>query len=772
MPAGYGPGMAAERKMILLDDAAWSAAPSARAHAPAAETAAGPRYEDETRFRRLHFALDAAVCVVVLMTAALTAAAGAPLYLALALVAFAAFAIGASILTRRAERLAAAGRRQAYEAARREAELLSDRMWELRESEERFRGLVDALGDIVVHRDRDGRIVSANGVLSRLLARTPEDIAGRTLAELGIEIGVVPDAAFADGECLSSTDVAIRSAEGTRWFSWIELSVRDEATGAISHSAIARDITDRKRAELALVRARERAENASKAKSRFLATVSHEIRTPMNGIIGMARLLGGTQLTPEQKTYVGAVSTSAGALLALIEDLLDFSKIEAGKFELEPQEISLRELIEHAVELMSARAFSRNIGLGCHIAPDVPEKAMLDPGRLRQVLLNLIGNAIKFTEVGGVLLDVGVRGGSDGRALVITVTDTGPGLGEADVERIFREFEQADVGRTRRHGGAGLGLAISKRIVEAMGGSIGVESTPGKGATFSATIPLAAPGGTGIISTEALRGMRVLLLSHNAMEAEAISRTIRANGGSVQAAATVEEAGRLARRSRARYGAVLIDAGLETAEASVLNGLRAEGVNVPVAVTLIAPGDRGKLQRLRGAGYSHFVPRPVRGETLLKILIAGRTEIGTPAAGGDDQRPADAARGAQLSVLVAEDNEINAVLARAALAKAGHAVDVVGNGKAAVDALTAPSHRYDVVLMDLHMPVMDGLEAISQIRRHEAERGLPPVPVLVLSADGQEVTRQSVLTHGANGFLSKPLDPAALVVAVEEQAAA
>src|SRR5690606_13871511 len=195
-------------------------------------------------------------------------------------------------------------------------------------------------------------------------------------------------------ECLSSTDVSVRTSEGARWYSWTELSVRDEATGAISHRAIARNITDRKRAEIAIVRARERAENASKAKSRFLATVSHEIRTPMNGIIGMARLLAGTKLTPEQKTYLGAISTSGGALLALIEDLLDFSKIEAGKFEMEPQEISPRELVEHTVELLAARAFSRNIGLGCHIAPDVPERAMRDPGRLRQALLNLIGKPI------------------------------------------------------------------------------------------------------------------------------------------------------------------------------------------------------------------------------------------------------------------------------------------------------------------------------------------------------------------------------------------
>jgi len=767
--------MVAGRKLLWPDETARVSAASRQLGAAAAQARPAPRsvpfHENERYFRRLHFALDAAMSVVVLLAASLAAAAGAPLWVALALVGFGAAAAGASILVRRAERVAADRRLAAFETARQETERLSDRMWELRESEERFRGLVDALGDIVVHRDRDGCIVSANAVLARLLGREPGALVGRTLAELGIEIGLVPDAAFADSECLSSADVAVRTAAGTRWFSWIELSVRDEETGAISHNAIAREITDRKRAELALVRARERAENASRAKSRFLATVSHEIRTPMNGIIGMARLLAATDLTPEQHTYVGAVSTSAGALLALIEDLLDFSKIEAGKFELEPQEVSPRELIEHAVELMSARAFSRNIGLGCHIAPQVPERAMMDPGRLRQVLLNLIGNAIKFTEVGGILVDVGVADDEAGRRLVIAVTDTGPGLAKADRERIFREFEQAEGGSTRRHGGAGLGLAISRRIVEAMKGTISVESEPGRGSTFTVGIPLDC-GAVSTMPAAALAGANVLILSRNVMEAEAIARTVRANGGQAVRAATVEEAGHRAGRTGLRFDAVVVDAALEDAGCAVLNGLRTAGIDPSTAITLIAPGDRGKLQKLKNAGYSNFLPRPARGATLLKIMIAGGAGLDPAAPPAGPRRQTALPAAARLNILIAEDNEINAVLARAALAKAGHDVEIVGNGRAAVDALTAPSRRYDVVLMDLHMPLMDGLEAISRIRRHEAERGLPPVPLLVLSADGQEDTRQSVLAHGANGFLSKPLDPSALVVAVEEQAAA
>ncbi len=760
--------MTAERMMLAADETARLGAP--QAHVRAAEPEVLKlRYEDETRFRRLHFALDATISVVLLLSAAFGAAAGVSPYIVMPLALTGAMAIFASIIVRRRERLAAGRRKEAFLEATHQAELLSDRMWELRENEERFRSLIDALGDIVVHRDREGRIVSANGVLAKLLDRSPDEIVGRTLAELGIDIGIVPDAAFAEGECLSSTDVAIRTRNGTRWYSWIEQSVRDDATGAISHSAIARDITGRKRAERALVGARERAENASKAKTRFLATVSLEIRTPMNGIIGMAKLLAGTELTAEQRTYVGAVSTSAGALLALIEDLLDFSKIEAGKFELEPQETSLRELIEHTIELMSARAYSRNIGLGCHIAPEVPEKAVLDPGRLRQVLLNLIGNAIKFTEVGGVLVEVGLTRDRGGPQLTIAVHDTGPGLEKADIERIFREFEQAERGRTRRHGGAGLGLAISRRIVETMKGSITVDSQPGKGSTFTVAIPLSTTAPA--VSTSLLQGMNVLVLSLNAMEAEAIARTIRATGGTADVAATAEEAASLAGDSG--FDAIIVDAALETAGGSLLKSLRSGGVNGGTAIIMLAPSERSRLPKLRAAGYANFLPRPTRGETLLKILIANKNGLGRePARSGHLGLQARRSSEAPLSVLIAEDNDINAVLARAALSRAGHVVEGVGNGKAAVDVLTAPARRYDVVLMDLHMPVMDGLEAIAQIRRHELERGLPPIPVLVLSADGQESTRQSVLTHGANGFLPKPLDPESLVAAVEEQAAA
>ena len=348
------------------------------------------------------------------------------------------------------------------------------------------------------------------------------------------------------------------------------------------------------------------------------------------------------------------------------------------------------------------------------------------------------------------------------------MSDTGPGIPADDLDRIFEEFEQADGTSTRKHGGAGLGLAISKRIVTSMGGTIGVASELGVGSKFHFEIPAtgAKHADAGVV---ALAGRHVVIFSKNAVEAEAIARTVIANGGSADIVATVAQASVHA----GGCDTLLVDATLEASEGRLLKRLRPAGFERVEAITLIAPTDRGMLGEYRASGYAAFLARPVRGETLLRTLL-GRTRPAA-AAGNAPAKPA-VQRGhapAGLSILLAEDNDINAMLARATLIKAGHRVDVVGNGKAAADAVTLSGNaRYDVVLMDLHMPVMDGLDAIAVIRRHEEDRGAAPVPIMVLSADSQEKTRHHVLAHGASGFVTKPLDPDALVRAVEEHAAA
>ncbi|MBZ9735143.1 response regulator [Mesorhizobium sp. CA18] len=695
---------------------------------------------------------------------------GAPLIITAGLAAIAFAGLAMHLRSRRDERRTAALLDETAARSRAEIETLADRMWEMQESEERFRGLIDALGDLVVHRDRDGHIVYANSVFASLVELDARDLAGKTLSELGIDVGIVPDAAFSDHECLSSTDVAIRTPNGPRWFSWIELSVRDKDTGAVSHRAIARDITARKRAESSLITARERAEYASQAKSRFLATVSHEIRTPMNGIMGMAKLLADTDLSPEQRTYVGAVSTSASALLALIEDLLDYSKIEAGRFEPEPQPTSLREIADNIIELLAAKAFAKNIGLGCHVEPDVPQMITADPGRVRQVLLNLIGNAVKFTDTGGVLLSVARARSETTDRICFTIADTGPGLREEDMERIFEEFEQSDGTSTRVHGGAGLGLAISKRLATAMGGSISVSSRLGEGSEFVLELPAVAATEPPPHRHNILADRRAVIVSKNAIEADAIARAIKAHGGIVEVAATPSQAAPFA----AGCNVLLIDAALENSDGRLLKRLRDSGFADCEAITLIAPTDRGMLGEFRASGYATFLARPVRGETLLRVLLTSHGSALAKPLPKPRGAPSVRKRDQGLSVLIAEDNDINAMLARATLLKAGHRVKIVGNGKAAVDAVTDAGlkFRFDVVLMDLHMPVMDGLDAIAAIRRHEESLAMPPIPIMVLSADSQEKTRHAVLAHGASGFVTKPLDPDALVQAVEGQVAA
>lgn len=708
--------------------------------------------------------LMAASGISALMAAGIAWLTGAPVVLVATLVAIGLAATFYAIYAERSDRRAIEQALQNASGGEGDYEALADRMWELQESEERFLGLIDALGDLVLHRDRDGRITYANTAFAAILGMEARSLPGLTLGELGIRVEMAADSDFLDGACLTSTDVAIQTPDGTRWFSWVEHSARDTANGQVTHRAIARDITARKNAESALIDARERAEAASQAKSRFLATVSHEIRTPMNGINGMAKLLADTGLSPEQKTYVDAVSTSADALMALIDDLLDFSKIEAGRIEIDPRPADIRELVESVVELMAAKAHSKGIGIGCHVDPRVPEAILTDAGKLRQVLLNLAGNAVKFTAKGGVAIHAAMRSGNKGPMLVFRVIDSGPGLAPEDMERIFKEFEQADGTTTRQHGGAGLGLAISRRIAEALKGGIEVDSTPGSGSMFTLSLPCDAVAAT---MPASLSGRRFLIIQDIGPEARALSANLQAQGGEVILAGSVAEAMDLS--DKGRFEAILVDSSQN--RPGLIGELAGTGITTANAIILITPADRGNLEQFRSAGYANFLARPVRGRTLLRI--AAKTGSTRAAAGRQDTAIGATFAGAKrsLSVLVAEDNPVNATLARAALTRAGHAVTVATDGGMAVELALSGRH-WDIVLMDLHMPVMDGLDAIARIRSHEEAHGQSPVPVIVLTADSQEETRAGALAHGANGFLTKPLDPAMLVAAVSDQAAA
>jgi PAS domain S-box-containing protein len=641
-------------------------------------------------------------------------------------------------------------------------EALADRNWELKEAEERARSLFESQGDLIVLRDADGRITFVNDAYCELAQQPRATLIGSRFVLEILEQGNT--AIEPNGTRIH--DQKIATAIGPRWIAWREGLIRTDAGHPAEWQFVGRDVTDRAETESALAEARDHADAANRAKSRFLAMASHEIRTPLNGIIGMSGLLLDTPLTPEQTTYVRAVKSSGDALLSLIEEMLDYSKIEAGKIDLEHRSFALAALIEDITELLAPRAEAKAIEIAAYVDERLPPEVSGDAARLRQVLLNLAGNAIKFTSAGGVALIV-EPGTSEGE-ISFLVRDTGIGIAPEAQSRIFREFEQADARTARNYGGTGLGLSISEHIVKRMGGRITLESTPGVGSTFEVSIPFAASGDAGqhnAFSAPDLTGQSIMLVAPQTIEASLVARRLERWGGQTCTVSDVDVArALLPERS---WHAILVDRALGAADVEMLG--EAARRHATQRIVMFTPATRHELQLSASDAFTGYLVKPLRAASLAtRLTLPPETpapdlasdalfdqelldEVETPA-------PAPAQR---LSILVAEDNEINALLMRSLLNRLGHHAVITTDGEEALASwLSAESAGapYDLVLMDIQMPKLDGIETTKRIRAREAGQRVRRTAILALSANTLVEDRYACFEAGMDGFLVKPLD--------------
>ncbi|AZU02663.1 histidine kinase [Glycocaulis alkaliphilus] len=580
-----------------------------------------------------------------------------------------------------------------------------------------LRSIFDAMGELVLVRDRDGRLSDVNGAFLRAFGGEREDWTGRWFA-------VAP--AFGESTVQRRYDVAMRTHAGPVWIEWSETLTPD---GSII--TVGRDVTEQR----SLV---QRESEAARGKGVFFAAVTHELRTPLSGALGTARLLEDTGLKPDQAAYVAALKASASHALKLIDDILDLSRLEAGKLDLRPEPVDPSRLVEEVCELLSEKAAEKGLALAHAQGPGVPAQIRADPARLKQILYNLAGNAVKFTREGGVLVTLE----AEDQNLRLSVRDTGPGISPADQARLFEQFERGAAERDNSAPGAGLGLAMVKRLAEAMDGEVGVRSQPGQGAlfwfTFKPEVLQRAP------VHRPLAGRRILVATPCGIESDALVLHAETLGAWAESCSSQ---GQLVARAQAVRPDIIILDDSWTEDASALAASGCTGRILALARPRTKARYTGKD---RPAGIDGWLVAPVRASSLARFALGRRS--------GDEKRETTGVSGPVLAgyrILLAEDDPVNALIARTLLSRLGASVVMATTGREAV--LEASQGGYDAALLDLRMPELDGRDAAAQIRALPGEPGA--VPLVALTANATEADRDACLAAGMDAFLAKPVDP-------------